>query len=146
MRVWRLTRRAFADLSGDGARRYGGRWTSPGRPAIYTATSQALALLEVIVHLDLDSTLLPADYVMLEVDIPDDASVWRVPRVALRRDPGHLRHIGDTWLASGLTVALVVPSVIVPRETNWLLNPGHPEAAAIRIVAMEDFAIDRRLL
>jgi RES domain-containing protein len=145
MRVWRLTRRRLADLSGEGARRHGGRWTSPGRPVVYTAQSAALALLEVLVHLDLGPGLLPSDYVLMEIDAPDDLRVLRTgARAALDFETS--RRIGDAWIAAGLEPVLALPSVIVPRETNYLLNPRHAAAARLRIVGIDDFAIDRRLL
>ena len=62
--AWRISRAAFADLSGTGARLYGGRWNSPGRAMIYAAEAAALAVLEVRVHLDLTPDLLPDDYVL----------------------------------------------------------------------------------
>jgi RES domain-containing protein len=68
MRVWRLTRLPYADLSGAGAERLGGRWTSPRIPVVYAATDAALAALEVRANLDLDFTLLPDDYVLLGID------------------------------------------------------------------------------
>ena len=71
MRLWRLTRAVHADLSGEGARRFGGRWNSPGRPLVYTAAEAALTVLEVLevrVHLDLPFELLPDDYVLLTID------------------------------------------------------------------------------
>lgn len=144
MRVWRLTRRPFANLSGEGARRHGGRWTSPGRPVVYTAESPALALLEVLVHLDLTPDLLPTDYVIMEVDVPDDVSRSQVSRdEAASSSP---RVIGDAWLAESSASMLAVPSVIVPQLSNYLLNPTHGDAARFRIVGVEAFVIDPRLL
>ncbi len=71
MLAWRLCRAPFADLSGEGARRLGGRWNTPGRPLVYAASSAALAVLEVRVHLDLPPELLPSDYVLLAIDLDD---------------------------------------------------------------------------
>jgi RES domain-containing protein len=144
MRVWRLTRRPFADLSGEGARRYGGRWTSPGKAVVYTAESPSLALLEVLVHLDLTPDLLPAHYVMMEIEVPDDA--WRLDIASLPADHPDPRAAGDAWLAGGVESVLAVSSVVVPRQTNYLLSPLHPDAARFRIVMVAEFVIDRRLL
>jgi RES domain-containing protein len=69
--AWRLCREPFADLAGEGARRYGGRWNSPGRPNVYAASSAALAVLEVHVHLDLPLDLLPDDYLLLTIELRD---------------------------------------------------------------------------
>ena len=139
MRAWRLCRRPFADLSGEGARRHGGRWNSPGQAMVYAASSAALAVLEVRVHLDLPFDLLPADYVLTEIDLGglDVESVATIPA-----DPAAF---GDAWLAERRTPLLRVPSLIVPESANLLLNPAHPQAPAATVVGVRDFAFDRRL-
>jgi RES domain-containing protein len=75
MILWRLTRRPHADLSGRGGRLADGRWHSRGQPIVYCATSAALAVLEVRVHLDLPLDLLPDDYVLMQIAAPDDLEV-----------------------------------------------------------------------
>lgn len=138
MRVWRVGRAAFADLSGEGARLYGGRWNSPGRPLVYTAENPALAILEVRVHLDLDPDLIPDDYMLVEIDISGSeiAEFETVPE-----DP---TAFGDKWLAGAKTPVLKVPSFIAPRSFNLLINPAHPGSAGIRIVGTQPFDFDRR--
>src|ERR1700712_4958215 len=139
MLAWRLCRELFADLGGDGARLYGGRWNSPGRPLVYAASTAALTVLEIRVHLDLPPELLPEDYTLLAIDLGD----LRVERVeTLPADP---RAFGDAWLAALRTPVLSVPSAIVPESANLLLNPRHPEAAAGRITGRRRFTFDRRL-
>jgi len=110
MRAWRICRDAYADLTGEGARLWGGRWNSPGRPLVYAADSAALAVLEVRVHLDLSFDLLPADYVLLTLDL-GTASIETVPSL-----PPDTAAFGDAWLAAGRTAVLQVPSVIVPES------------------------------
>lgn len=105
---------------------------------VYAADHPALALLEVRVHLDLPPGLLPADYVMLRLALPDPAESLQ----ALPEDP---RAAGDAWLAQGRGAVLRVPSVLVPAAANLLLNPAHPDAAAARIEAIDPFAFDPRL-
>lgn len=139
MLAWRLCRSPFADLSGEGAGRHGGRWNSPGRPLVYGASSAALAVLEVRVHLDLPPDLIPEDYVLMAIDL---AGVPVETVAALPDDP---RTFGDAWLAEGRTAILQVPSLIVPESANLLLNPAHPAAAAARIVSTRPFSFDRRL-
>jgi RES domain-containing protein len=137
--AWRLCRDPYADLSGDGARLYGGRWNSPGHALVYAASTAALAVLEVRVHLDLPPDLLPEDYALLTIDL-DGLAV---------EDPRHpspdARAFGDRWLAEGRTPVLRVPSTIVPESANLLLNPRHPDAGAARIVGQRRFAFDMRL-
>lgn len=138
MRLWRICRQAFADLSGDGARLYGGRWNSPGRPLVYTADSAALAVLEVRVHLDLTWDLLPADFVLVEID---SAS-------AETEDAAQVDHeiaYGDACLKSLRTPLLRVPSAIIPENSNVLINPVHPASGSITIRSIRPFAFDARL-
>lgn len=137
--AWRLCRAPFADLSGDGARRYGGRWNSAGHPLVYAAETAALAVLEVRVHLDIPPDLVPDDYVLLSIDLGD------LPIETLPTVPTHSTRFGDAWLREQRTPMLRVPSFIVPESANLLLNPVHPLAGAARIVGNRPFAFDRRL-
>jgi RES domain-containing protein len=139
MRSWRLCREPYADLSGEGARLYGGRWNTPGRPLVYTASSAALAVLEVRVHLDLPPDLLPDDYVLLEIELGD------LPVEVVAEIPNDPCAFGDTWLAEGRTPVLQVPSLIVPESTNLLLNPAHPLAGSAAILRKRPFVFDPRL-
>src|ERR1700754_1969502 len=135
---WRLCRRPHANLDGAGARRFGGRWNSPGRPVVYLAEHPALAALEVRVHLDLPFDLLPADYVLLSVSVPD-GSIRDAPTAT------DTVATGNAWLAASDTAALRVPSVLVPHAFNILLNPLHPAAADATIASVEPFRFDPRL-
>ena len=139
MLAWRLCRAPYADLAGEGARRYGGRWNLPGRPLVYAASNAALAVLEVRVHLDLTPDLLPDDYLLLAIDLRDLATedVAIIPA-----DPAAF---GDAWLREQRTPVLLVPSLIVPESANLLVNPAHPDAAHASVIARRRFAFDRRL-
>jgi RES domain-containing protein len=137
--AWRLCRTPYADLLGDGARRFGGRWNSPGWPVVYAASNPALAVLEVRVHLDLPPELLPDDYVLVTIDL-GDLSVEDLAQM-----PAAPRMFGDTWLQEQRTPVLRVPSAIVPESPNLLLNPAHPEAPAARILDTRRFMFDPRL-
>jgi RES domain-containing protein len=139
MRIWRVCRRPFADLSGEGARHYGGRWNSPGRPMVYAAESAALAVLEVRVHLDLDWRVLPDDYVLMTIETGD------LVAETLAETPGDPRAAGDAWLASGRSALLRAPSVIVPESFNVLVNPAHRDAARLAVASIRPFAFDARL-
>lgn len=139
MRVWRICRRRFADLSGEGARLHGGRWNSPGRAVVYAAEDAALAALEIRVHLDLDWDLLPDDYVLMAIELPARKAQEAVA------PPGEARREGDAWLASGASALLKVPSAIIPESFNVLLNPAHRDFASAAIASLRDFAFDKRL-
>jgi RES domain-containing protein len=129
----------LADLSGEGARLYGGRWNSSGRALVYAASDAALAVLEVRVHLDLPPDLIPDDYVLMKLDL----SGMTVEHLA--DSPAYPRAFGDRWLEQSRSPVLRVPSFIVPDASNLLLNPTHPEAANAKIVSTNPFAFDPRL-
>lgn len=146
--AFRVTRRPYADLSGEGARRVGGRWNSPGRAALYLAESRALAVLEVLAHLDLDAQLIPVDYVIMTVDFSaiEEVSSWMEDGPSLPPSDAECRAIGDAFLGAGQAFVLRVPSILVPRASNFLLNPTHSLITQVRIEPLEPFAFDRRLL
>ena len=150
MTVWRIVKAKYADsaFSGEGASRVGGRWNSRGQWVVYTSGTLSLAALELLVHLNppvhfdwiamaaefdaglvetLDSSLLPAE--------------WRRFPV-----PASTGDFGDAWLSEARSAVLAVPSVIVPGENNFLLNPAHPDFQKIAISPPRPFAFDPRLL
>lgn len=148
--AWRITKARHADRAydGEGARRIGGRWNSKGVAMVYASASASLALLEVLVHLE-DESLLPA-YTLISAGLDEDR-IERLDEAALppgwRSSPAppELREIGDDWATSLRSVALAVPSAVVPWETNLLLNPSHPRFAELRIDAPRRFELDPRL-
>lgn len=147
--VWRLLTARFARsaFSGEGARLYGGRWNRKGTPMVYTAGSQSLAMLEMLVQ----DEPLRARYVMLSAALPKNLKIARVTPAQLPadwRDPGardQLQAIGTDWVNRGSSAALVVPSAVIPSETNYLLNPLHPSMARIVIGKPQEFITDLRL-
>jgi RES domain-containing protein len=138
MEAWRLCRRPYADLSGEGARISGGRWNRRGRAVVYLAEHPALAVLEVRVHLDLPLELLPADYVLVRVRLPDEPP-------GAPSDASVPLEAGDTWLRDAATATLRVPSAVVPFAYNVLLNPRHPAASGAEVVSLTPFRFDPRL-
>jgi RES domain-containing protein len=148
--AWRITKRKHARhaFSGEGAREFGGRWNNPGTAVVYTAQSQSLAALEMLVHLD--SADLLEKYVLLAADF-DHSLVKVVDASNLSRNwradpsPAQVRSIGDEWVLGGSSAVLQVPSVLVPGENNFLLNPGHQDFARIRFGKPLAFHFDARL-
>jgi len=142
-------RHAATALDGEGARRVGGRWNAPGLPVAYCASSLSLAVLELLVHVD--PAAVPEDLVAIRIEIPDGLPLRRLLPAELpddwRRESGRgrLRALGAAWLGARREAVLAVPSVIVPGETNLLVNPRHPDAARIRMLAPEPFTLDARL-
>ena len=127
---------------------YGGRWNSPGIAVIYTAQSQSLAALEMLVHLDSSEQL--DQYVTFGVDV-EESLIRGVEASKLPRDwradppPPELKAIGDEWLAAGSSVVLRVPSVLVAGESNFLINPRHHDLSRLRIGEPLPFRFDPRL-
>lgn len=150
MQLWRVSN--HADLSGQGGRRVEGRWHERGRPAVYLAEHAALALLETLAHLEIDPEDLPTHYQLLTVDVPQGVAVDDLTEAELggrlvnwRHAPQETRKLTRVWLSERRTALLRVPSVIVPAAYNYLLNPLHPEAAQIVVVARETVQFDARL-
>jgi len=147
--AWRLTKTKLlaSAWDGQGARKSGGRWNSVGIAVVYASGTLSLALVEVLVHLP--SGILPA-YSAVRVDF-DESMVTAVERAELPanwRDhppPQETRVIGDRWVAEGNGAVLRVPSVIVPNEFNYILNPSHPAFADISIGEPMPFPFDPRL-
>ena len=150
MFLWRLTREPHAALDGEGARLYGARWNSKGTAAVYAASHLSLAALEYLVHIDPEDT--PDDLVALRLDVPGEANELACKPAALPggwRDtppPPECQAIGDRWARTGEHLLLRVPSVLVPEESNVLVNPAHPEASALRVSAARPFSYDLRLV
>jgi RES domain-containing protein len=151
MRLWRVSN--YADLSGEGGRRVAARWHERGRPAVYLAEHAALALLETLVHLDIDPDELPSRYQLLTVEVPDDVAVESLTETALaaqianwRDAPDETRKLTRSWFGERRTALLRIPSVIVPAAHNYLLNPLHREAARIAVAARQTVQLDARLV
>ncbi|PBP63611.1 hypothetical protein CCL19_18780 [Pseudomonas syringae] len=149
--VYRLVKRKWLAqaFDGEGAKLYGGRWNSKGNACVYCAGSESLALLEVLVHLN--NATVALHYTMLELQIAEEHVLNARPDT-LPRDwreepaPPATASFGDDWLASAQSLALAVPSVIIPRESNYLLNVQHPEFRAVVATAKElEFVVDPRL-
>lgn len=128
---------AASAFSGEGAAKYGGRWNPAGTRVVYLAGSRALAALEMLVHLP-GPLSRAKPYVILEAHVPK-AAILDAPQA---QDP---IATGVEWLASGRSLALKVPSHLVPEEPNYLVNPNHPEMRGLRIGAPVGFHFDPRL-
>ncbi|GAB6039511.1 RES family NAD+ phosphorylase [Endothiovibrio diazotrophicus] len=142
------TLRHTADaFTGEGARRYGGRWNRKGTPLVYTAAHRSLALLEMIVQ----DTHLRARYTLIPATIPADLRIDHLPAEELPphwRTPGvrdDLQALGTTWAKKGTAAVLTVPSAVLPAEHNYLLNPQHPDFTRIEIGEAEELVTDLRL-
>lgn len=148
--AWRIVkkRHATAAFDGEGARRYGGRWNSPGTAIVYTAESRALALLEVLAGL---RSVQPIDaYVLISATFDDSIvtapNLQNLPNDWSQSPPqASTQRIGDEWVQQRRSAILKVPSAIVPQEYNYLVNRDHPDFGHIEIGAPQEIAIDSRL-
>lgn len=148
---WRLVKatHAASAFDGEGARLFGGRWNERATAVVYLGGTLSLAALETFVHLSAADVHL--EFVAIEVVIPEEIRVSQLPRGRLPANwraeppPAETKTIGSSWVRAGETLLLRVPSVIVPRESNYLLNPAHPDFLRVRIRPPEPFGFDRRM-
>jgi len=137
------------DLSGTGTRLFGGRWSSKGNPGLYLASSRALAVLEVLVHLQ--PLFVPDNYCLAEIEVPghsiEQADVGALP--ANWKDvspPAALKKMGDDFLREKKHLMLQLPSAIVQAEFNFLVNTLHKDMHKVRMIKQEPFSFDERLV
>jgi RES domain-containing protein len=149
MQVWRLCRAIHADgaFSGEGARRFGGRWNTRGVPMVYCSASLALAAIELFVHLDPSQA--PDDLVSIAATLPEGEPARTIKHDELPpewwADPSASRVLGDAWIRSGASLALRVPSVPIHSEWNVLLNPLHAGMAKLAVDSPQPFVFDARM-
>ena len=149
IRCWRLVKakHAATAFSGIGARLAGGRWNHPGEPVVYVSGALSLTALELFVHLGprpanaLDLTAIPVEIPEgLISEPPALPANWRG-----QPPPTETKTIGSKWLRSGASCVLRVPSVLIPVESNFVLDPTHADFAAISIGPAEPFSFDPRM-
>lgn len=149
--AWRIVnaRHAETAFSGEGARRYGGRWNSPGVAVVNVAGHQSLAVLEVLAKARSES---PRDEYVLIPASWDEALTETLSARALPGDWQALpprsttKILGDRWVLEARSAVLAVPSAIIPAEQNYLLNPAHPDFRRIKFGKPMPFVFDARLL
>jgi len=147
MVVYRLGSGRYPANDGLGASLYGGRWNHKGTPVIYTAASRALCALEILANAD----ELAGDYLFTPIEVPNDLSATTLSIESLppnwdASEPTHdTAEIGTDWAKRLTSAALVVPSAVIPREHNYILNPAHPDFSKLRFLSPEPFYFDDRL-
>jgi RES domain-containing protein len=157
--LWRISKRKYAEIafSGEGARIVSGRWNSRGQGMVYTSGTLSLAALEVFVHMEVEdvATMLAG----IRVDVPTEVKIKYLEVAQLPPDwrnipaPAVLATMGDNWFRShsvgsaesGSTAILAVPSVVMPLEYNYLINPSHPDFAQLTVGFPQLFELDPRL-
>ena len=147
---WRIVPKERAEdaFVGEGAKVYGGRWNSPGFALVYGSQHKSLAALELLVHINPG---LARRFKAFSFRFPDSlvhtVSASRLPADwRLEPPPPSTQLAGDAWIREARSAVLAVPSIIVPEELNYLLNPAHADFPKIRISRPQDFVYDPRLL
>lgn len=150
MDIYRISKEAYInDLSGTGAQIYGGRWNTKGYAVLYTAGSRSLAALETLVHLPQKN--LPDDLRLLQLSFPDNI---RIKTIQVKDLPAHwrtitlspfLQEIGNQWINENKYLIMKVPSVVIPEEHNYLINPAHKAFDNLKSVKPKPFRFDKRL-
>ncbi len=150
MIVYRLSMSTHSDdLSGKGAEKNGGRWNSKGTALIYTSETRALCMAEIAVHTPLG--ILPQDYELIAIEIPDHTNIQILELKSLPTDWRSIPHahstqeIGDQFVKANKYLVMKVPSVIVSGEFNYLINPGQKDMKSVKIKLKESFNFDKRL-
>jgi len=148
MTVHRISKEKYIeDLSGKGAKLHGGRWNPKGYAVLYTSENRALAALEILVHLSRET--IPDDLKIISLEIPDnEIEVFDEGKFnAIFKDESAeniLKNEGRIWLESKRSLALKIPSVLIRREQNILINPLHPAFPKVKKLMTEDFYFDER--
>ena len=146
MEVFRISSEKWAGtLQGSGR---AARWNSNGMFVCYTASTRALACLEMLVHLSGEQIKIP--FKLSVIYIPDDLVIevfsgFKSTNWAELENYNQCQLIGDEWIKSRRTSVLRVPSAIIKNEYNYLINPQHPDFQKIKIIDLENFEFDMRL-
>lgn len=146
MVLWRIS--DHADLEGNGGRFFSSRWSKRGRRIVFLAESPPGAMLEVLVHLPFRQGRLPEGYTLLRIETADECAIQALnppERADWRTHLDLTQELGEEWMEAGKTALARVPSAIMPRTWNWLLNPAHPEAARVEIREVIRERFDNRL-
>ncbi|QHS56253.1 RES family NAD+ phosphorylase [Mucilaginibacter sp. 14171R-50] len=139
----------ITNLDGMGARLYGARWNSKGNAVVYLASSRALAVLEVLVHLQ--PLFIPPNFCLAEIEVPNN-SILTLDVKSLPANwqdaasPTELRTLGNQFIKESKFLMMKVPSSIVPEEFNYLLNPAHADIKKVKIITTHPFNLDDRLI
>ena len=148
MQIFRIGDSRHPLWDGTGAAMLGGRWNSPGRPAIYGSLGYACAMLEILVHANIGRIPTTHCYVVAQVPVGTSTERHESPALPMgwdSDDPSTARRFGDQWLTECRSVVLVVPSVIAKLEWNAIVNPLHPDACRLVVSPSQKVIWDQRL-
>ncbi|GAA0727846.1 RES family NAD+ phosphorylase [Aquimarina litoralis] len=150
MLVYRIAKQKYIrDLTGIGAKTVGGRWNPKGVAVLYTSTSSSLSVLEVLAHLP--AAYFPDNMALATIEVPNEListiDIKELPKDWNKIPPSTgIQHFAMNWISENKYLGLKVPSIIVPREQNLLINPLHPNFDLVKLIEIEPFDFDSRLL
>lgn len=136
------------DISGTGAKLFGGRWNSIGTPLHYMAESRALAALEVLANKNslTHSKILCLTVFDIKTNLIKSLKATDLPKNWKNcPSPSTLAQIGDEFVKQNDFLLLKVPSVLIEDEYNYLMNVNHSFANEIKILEVKSFSFDDRL-
>ncbi|HRD56776.1 MAG TPA: RES family NAD+ phosphorylase [Ferruginibacter sp.] len=148
MIVYRIAHSLYSkDISGAGAKLFGGRWNSVGIPMLYASQHISLAVLELMVHSRLRDYYENLD--LVEINIPDNIEPIEITLTKLKKnwelDAGYTRFIGDEFIRNNQSLILKVPSAVIQEEHNFIINPLHTDFKKLKINNIREFETDERL-
>lgn len=148
MTVYRITNSLYKDdLSGQGAKLYGGRWNNTGFPAVYTSEHISLCILEMLVNITLPESQL--NYYLLQINIPDSFEPLFISKKKLKQnwedDENYSRFMGTAFLKNKQSLLLKITSAVINEENNYLINPLHSDFKKVSISKSLPFKFDNRL-
>lgn len=148
MIIYRLANGNFANnISGEGAKIYGGRWNPIGLAALYTSENISLCILEILVRATKKTS--PETYTLITISVPDNETFSleiKKLKTGWKHNLEYTREMGEDFLKENKSLCLKVPSAIVPQENNFLINPLHRGFKKVKIVSSELLELDKRLL
>jgi RES domain-containing protein len=148
MTIYRITNSLYKeDISGIGAKMYGGRWNIPGYPALYTSECISLCVLEMLVNISLPESQF--NFHLLQINIPDSFEPVVIAKKKLKAnwqdDENYTKFMGTEFLKNEQSLLLKIPSAVISEENNYLINPLHKEFKKVTISTSYPFKFDNRL-
>lgn len=148
MDIFRITKAKYAnDLSGEGAKLFGGRWNRPGLAVLYTSETRSLALLELIVHFASKTAFNETySYISLNINenLVENIDKDMLPKNDLVFNDNRLWKLTDYYFLEKKVAAIRVPSVLIQQEYNIILNPNHVELRNLSVNDIEFVNLDER--
>jgi len=156
IQIYRLHKKKHAGsaFTGEGAAKYGGRWNHPGIAMVYTSATTSLAILEIMANSEpseiadltmiyqVHSAAIDKGVLIFEPKIADLPAGWDDPD----GHPDVARDLGSQWMQEGKFCVIRVPSAVQPTESNFLLNPHHPDANKVRLLPVVPAVLDPRII